>query len=95
MKAVLVSVMKCNGCGRLALSLDNPRGFGRRITDHKCAGSWTTLLSQEVLLGLVEKQAYEREEAWKGSDLLSTRAGYPISKVKGWVLEYAAKGDFV
>jgi hypothetical protein len=95
MKAVLVTIMKCNGCGRLALSLDNPKGFGHRITDHKCAGSWTTLLTQEVLLGLVEEQAYEREEAWKSSDLLTRRTGYPIAKVQDWKLSYAAKGDFV
>ena len=46
MSTIKVEVLKCNHCGRLAVALGSTR-----VTNHKCAGSWTTVLSEEQSKG--------------------------------------------
>lgn len=46
---VHVEVLRCNACGRMAVSMHD-----RRITDHKCAGGWTTILRESVPTGRIE-----------------------------------------
>lgn len=40
---VNVEILRCNGCGALAVSIADTR-----LTAHKCAGSWTTLLTESA-----------------------------------------------
>ena len=36
-----IEILKCVDCGKLALAVDD-----RRITTHKCSGSWTSVLNE-------------------------------------------------
>lgn len=38
-----LEAIKCDGCGRIGLSVDDTR-----VTGHKCAGAWTIVASAEV-----------------------------------------------
>lgn len=39
-----IEILKCNGCGRYGLGFtEGEESGGLRITNHKCAGSWTVV----------------------------------------------------
>jgi hypothetical protein len=45
-----LEIIKCNGCGRLGVSLKMGDSSSQRITSHKCGGSWTTVSVQPGLI---------------------------------------------
>jgi transcriptional regulator of acetoin/glycerol metabolism len=57
----LVSVLKCDHCGALAVAID-----GTRITAHKCAGVWTTLVAEVVDGALLRRAVAESEPVTLG-----------------------------
>lgn len=58
-KTVQIEVIKCQHCGRLAVALGPTPYRMTRITGHKCAGAWTTVLSESVDSKWLDEQLVE------------------------------------
>jgi hypothetical protein len=52
-----LDIMRCNGCGRLAVAIEETR-----ITNYKCAGSWKILSSQECDLRTLREIVHEADK---------------------------------